>query len=163
MSIKAKLVQINAFAYFACSSLTSINIPSTVVFIGLGAISGITKCGGTTSSGVLTVKFEPTSQIKMIRSYVIERKTIIIIFFRGEEAPQVVENAIFYGVTTQIVFSPISLNWRGVETEPDPSVCQLIKKSQENEENQKNTCVPNELIFHHNVLILLIINNIISE
>ena len=131
VEINARITKIHQFAFYGCSNLTNINIPSTVQVLGFCAISAIVVNSGpiATASGVLTIKFEPNSTIQAIERYGIERKQYIIIYYCGYYQPDIVPDSLFYGATTKIVFSPISLNWGGIETEPDPAVCKIIEES----------------------------------
>ena len=139
VQIEAKIVKINQFAFYSCTSLRSINIPSTVKVLGYCAISAVTDSFDT-ASGVLTVKFEPNSTIETIEKYGIERKEHIIIYYCGYTEPDIVENSLFYGAVTKIVFSPISLTWSNITTEPDPAVCSIIQESIYYRKQPKNTC-----------------------
>ena len=139
VEILAKITQINQFAFYGCCSLININIPSSVTFIGYAAISAI-KSDDDPSDGILTIKFEPNATITRIEQFAIEKKLHIIIYYCGYHKPEIVDDAIFYGAQTKIVFSPIELNWGGIVTNPDPSVCKIIEQSISNSKKQEITC-----------------------
>ena len=149
VQIDARIVQINQFAFYGCSSLMSINIPPTVKFIGFASISALKfNASGTslreqytTSTGVLTVKFEPNSTITTIQKYGIERKEHVIIYYCGYVEPDILPGSLFFGATSKIVFSPIPLNWSEVRTEPDPAVCTIMHESIIYRKQPKNTCI----------------------
>ena len=142
VEINAQITKIHQFAFYGCSQLTSINIPSTVQVLGFCAISTIVNNNPdtATASGLLSVKFEPNSTIKAIERYGIERKKNIVVYFCGYEAPNIQPRSLFHGTTTSIVFSPIPLNWSEIATEPDPAVCSIIEQSIQCQKRQKITC-----------------------
>ena len=123
VTIKAKIRQISSFAFYRCKSLTSINIPPTCEYIGYGAISCIIYPNELTSNGVLTIKFEPNTTVKYIDHFGIERKQVIIIFFCGDTPPVVHDNALFYGASYKVIYTPKPMTWGGVEATVDSSTC----------------------------------------
>ena len=156
VEINARITKIHQFAFYGCSNLTNINIPSTVQVLGFCAISAIVVNSGpiATASGVLTIKFEPNSTIQAIERYGIERKQYIIIYYCGYEAPDIQPNSLFFGAVTSIVFSPYPLNWSDIATEPDPAVCSIIQQSIECQNRQKITC--NNPAFHLSFIVLFV-------
>ena len=113
--IKAKITQINYFAFYSCSSLVLINIPSSVVFIGHCGVSCLNRSGNPTSSGTLSVFFDYPSSIKTIGNFGFERKSNVIVYFGGTKAPYIGEK-LFYGSSNVTVYSPTSINFGPYET-----------------------------------------------
>ena len=149
--INAQVTRINQLAFYGCTALTSINIPSTVQVIGFCAISAIAS-QDTTSNGLLTVKFEPNSTITEIQRYGIERKEHIIIYYCGYTAPKIKQNSLFYGAKTKIVFSPIQLSWSELATEADPAVCSVLQEPIICNKQQTLTCKNNMIHLFSTIL-----------
>ena len=157
VQIHARLTQINNFAFYGCENLSSINIPPTVEFIGFCAISAINSTHDT-SHGVITIKFEPNSIIKTIEKYGIERKEHIIIYYCGDSQPHIVENSLFHGSTTSIVFTSNPLiKWGNITLAPDPAVCTIMQDSIIFNKQPKNTCNCGSHLFFITLLGIIII------
>ena len=75
VSIKARIKQINTFAFFCCSNVVCINIPSSTLFIGYVALS-FKNSDGTTSKGTIRIIFDYPANVKYIARYDIERKKL---------------------------------------------------------------------------------------
>ena len=135
VDIKADITQINMHAFYECSNLTSINIPSTCVFLGLAAISCIItqERNGLdhqeTAPGTLAVKFEPNATIQTIGTYGIERKDVIIITYCGYHSPNISTDGLFYETTYSVVFSPTKIEWGNYTSIVDPSICLLLQSA----------------------------------
>ena len=112
--INAKITQINWHAFYSCSSLMLINIPSSVAFIGQGGISCLSP-GDLTSSGTLSVFFDYPSSIKTIGNYGFERKLNVIIYFGGKRAPNIGES-LFLGSSNATIYSPTRIDFGSYKT-----------------------------------------------
>ena len=99
--IKARLVVINYDAFYKCRSLSRINIPSSVTFIGAYAFRFF---GEQISPGSFTIIFEGESQLSVMGMYNFGYKETIIIYFCGY-GPISFESNNFVDVNTLIICS----------------------------------------------------------
>ena len=114
VSIKARIKQINRYAFYCCSNISYINIPSSTLFIGYVAISFKTP-SDVTQTGTVRVIFDYPASVKYICSYAIERKENMIIYFFGKKKP-VFEGGIFAGATNKTVFALAKMKFDTVKT-----------------------------------------------
>ena len=111
ITINAKIKQINERCFYYCISLTTINIPSTVEFIGMNGLSCTTDSFGM-SNGILNVYIEYPSALKTIGSFCFEQKEIINFYYGGFAEPSIASN-LFQGVRTVTIYTPQQMNFGG--------------------------------------------------
>lgn len=109
ITIKAKIKQINYCAFYLCTSLRSINIPSFVNYICPSSISCISE-SKSTANGTLHVFFDYPSSIKNISRFCFERIENVVIFYGGYEAPLIDEKT-FYKVSNVTIYSPENISF----------------------------------------------------
>ena len=104
VSIKAKITQINSYAFYSCMNLSYINIPSSTLFIGRSVMSLKAENRKDTSKGTVRIIFDYPANVKYIGVYAIERKENMIVYFFGKKRP-IFEGGIFEGTTNKTVFA----------------------------------------------------------
>ena len=114
VTIKAKITQINNDAFHYCVSLVFINIPSSVTYIAKLAISCVTSSDAT-ASGILNVLFDYPSSIKTIGEFGFERKTNVVVYFGGAQAPSI-SQYLFYHSSSVVIYSPKSIKFGSYNT-----------------------------------------------
>ena len=118
--IKAKIKIIYGRAFADCTSLSYINIPSTVEEIHKQSIhsyniSGSIAGGSLISKGTLVVVFEPHSSIKFIDSDNFDKKQRIALHFSEPVYPKLGQN-IFNDVAYPTITCPTFFKFNGVSS-----------------------------------------------
>jgi len=115
VTILAKIRKIHYHAFYHCPKLAVINIPSSVEFIGAGAISCI-NLNGTVGAGNIDIFFDFPSSLNTIDFLAMEQKESFNIYYGGMTSP--VNNAedLFKAAKSVKIYSPTAMKFNGFDT-----------------------------------------------
>jgi len=115
VTINAKITQIGFHTFFRCESLSSINIPSSVEFIGSAGISCV-DASYLTVDGTLNIFIDYPSKLQTIGRNSFERKKNVILYFGGTSSPSSIDTKMFHGVSNVTIFTPEQITFGTYET-----------------------------------------------
>lgn len=118
VNIRAKIYQINQFAFCRCKRLEEIIIPATCLYIFQWGIQTWDSTQGQTSPNPyksLNVIFKPFSKLQLLQTHAISYRENLNIFFCNNVNP-VVDQKAFYRSKNVNFYSPESFVFNGKET-----------------------------------------------
>ena len=118
VNIKARIYQINPYAFCECKKLEEIRIPNTCEYICEWGIQTYDSSIGNSNPNPyksLSVIFEPKSRIKRIDTHGISYRSNVNIFFCNKVDPYIDQSAFTKTINVN-VFSPVSFTFNGAQT-----------------------------------------------
>ena len=121
LRIEARITHIFERAFSVMYNLKSINIPNTVLYIGLLGIDLFNDSSKSVGLGTTIIEFEQGSKLEFIDDSGISQKEYFIIYYCETRAPKF--NEYIYQNSKVTVYSPTRINFGGVMSKQRRSHC----------------------------------------
>ena len=117
VTILAKINKIYDHAFYCCPNLSVINIPSSVVSLGAGAISGLSE-NGAAGKGNIDVFFDYPSSLQTLDYLAFEQKESFTIYFGGNKVPSSIDSMMFKNAKSVKIYSITAMKFNDIDTIP---------------------------------------------